>query len=120
MSCSWEGLATRDGACTDALLAFASGLAEGGMGLIISGVTYVLEGDRGLPKSAGLDRDNHISGYRETTNAVHERGGKIALQLAHGGAQTRTRAPRSLRDHLEPNPVHLCTAEPTESRERSP
>lgn len=90
-SATWEGLATRDGACTDALVAFAYRLAEGGMGLIISGVTYVLEGGRGLPKSAGLDRDDYISGYQKMTDAVHERGGKIALQLAHAGAQTRTR-----------------------------
>lgn len=105
-SATWEGLATPQGACTDALVGFVSRLAEGGMGLIISGFTYVLEGGRALPKMAGLDRDDYVSGYRKLTSAVHERGPKIALQLVHAGAQTRTKwieghtplAPSSIED----------------------
>ncbi len=90
-SATWEGLATSDGACTDALVSFVSRLAEGGIGLIITSFTYVLPGGRGLPKSAGLDRDDYVPGYRRLTQAVHQRGGKIALQLVHAGAQTRTK-----------------------------
>ena len=90
-SATWEGLATPDGACTDQLVAFVSHLAEGGIGLIISSFTYVLEGGRGLPQMCGLHRDDNIPGYRTLTPAVHERGGKIALQLVHAGAQTRTK-----------------------------
>lgn len=33
-SCTWEGLATSDGKCTDQLVAFVSRLAEGNFGLI--------------------------------------------------------------------------------------
>jgi len=90
-SATWEGLATPDGECTARLVAFVSRLAEGDIGLIISSFTYVLEGGRGLPKSAGLHRDDYVPGYKELTSAVHERGGKIALQLVHAGAQTRTK-----------------------------
>lgn len=90
-SATWEGLATEDGACSDQLVAFISYLAEGGMGLIISSFTYVLPGGRGLPKMAGLDRDDYIPGYEKMTTAVHQRGGKIALQLVHAGAQTKTK-----------------------------
>lgn len=90
-SATWEGLATSDGACTDQLVAFISRLAEGGMGLIISSFTYVLPGGKGLPKMGGLDRDDYIPGYRKMTTAVHQRGGKIALQLVHSGAQTKTK-----------------------------
>jgi 2,4-dienoyl-CoA reductase-like NADH-dependent reductase (Old Yellow Enzyme family) len=90
-SATWEGLATPEGACTDQLVDFVSRLAEGGMGLIVSSFTYVLEGGRGLPKQAGLDRDDYVPGHRKLTSAVHERGGKIALQLMHAGAQTRAK-----------------------------
>jgi len=90
-SATWEGLATPQGECTDQLVAFVSRLAEGGVGLIISSFTYVLEGGRGLPKMAGLDRDDYVPGYQKLTSAVHERGGKIALQLVHAGAQTRAK-----------------------------
>jgi 2,4-dienoyl-CoA reductase-like NADH-dependent reductase (Old Yellow Enzyme family) len=90
-SATWEGLATPQGACTDQLVDFVSRLADGGMGLIISSFTYVLEGGRGLPKQAGLDRDDYVPGHRKLTSAVHERGGKIALQLMHAGAQTRAK-----------------------------
>jgi 2,4-dienoyl-CoA reductase-like NADH-dependent reductase (Old Yellow Enzyme family) len=90
-SATWEGLATPEGACTDPLVSFVSRLAEGGVGLIFSSFTYVLEGGRGLPKMAGLDRDDYVPGYHKLTSAVHERGSKIALQLVHAGAQTRTK-----------------------------
>jgi len=88
-SATWEGLATTEGACTDQLVAFISRLAEGDIGLIISSFTYVLPGGRGLPKMSGFDRDDYVPGYRKMTDAVHARGGKIALQLMHAGAQTR-------------------------------
>lgn len=90
-SATWEGLATKDGVCTDPLVAFISRLAEGEIGLIISSFTYVLPNGRGLPKQMGLDRDEYIPGYRKMTDAVHERGGRIALQLVHAGAQTKTK-----------------------------
>lgn len=90
-SATWEGLATERGACTDRLVDFVSRLAEGGMGLIITSFVYVLPGGKGLPKSAGLDRDDYIPGYRKMTSAVHKRGGRIALQLVHAGAQTKTK-----------------------------
>ncbi len=90
-SATWEGLASPEGECTAGLVAFVARLAEGSIGLIISGFTYVLEDGRGLPKSAGLDRDDYVPGYRNLTAAVHERGGKIALQLVHAGGQTKTK-----------------------------
>lgn len=88
---TWEGLATPHAACTDQLVAFVSRLAQGGRGLIIGSFTYVLDGGRGLPKMAGLDRDDHVPSYRKMTSGVHDRGGKIALQLVHAGSQTKNK-----------------------------
>ena len=40
-SATWEGMATNTGACTPRLVDVMVGLAKGGIGLIITGHTYV-------------------------------------------------------------------------------
>ena len=93
------------------------------MRLIIGSFTYVLPDGRGLPKMAGLDRDDYISGYREMTSAGHERGGKIALQLVHSGAQTKTKSIEG-KIPLAPSTVSIspsarfCTTESAENAEK--
>jgi len=84
-SATWEGLATDDGACTPELTDLMSGLAGGGVGLIISGHSYVSpEGKAGV-RQLGVYKDKLIPGLQAMTTAVHENGGKIVMQLAHAG-----------------------------------
>jgi len=89
-SATWEGLADRDGACTPELVDLMLKLVKGGVGLIITGHTYVSSAGQATPWQLGLYKDSLIEGLKEMTEAVHREGGKIILQLAHGGLMARS------------------------------
>lgn len=84
-SATWEGLAAADGACTDELVRLMSDLAAGGVGLIISSHAYVRPEGFAVRGQLGVDRDERIPGLARMAEAVHANGGRIVLQLAHGG-----------------------------------
>jgi len=54
-------------------------------GLIISEATPVSPQGKGYPFTPGIYNDAQIQGWRAVTSAVHERGGRIFLQLWHVG-----------------------------------
>ena len=84
-SATWEGMATDEGAVTPKLIDTMVALAEGGVGLIISGHAYIRPEGQATPRQLGIYKDELISGLQEMTAAVHRRGGKILAQLAHAG-----------------------------------
>ena len=84
-SATWEGMAADDGSCTTKLIDLMANLAKGGVGLIISSHTYVLKDGQATPWQLGIYKDELVQGFQEMTTAVHENGGKIALQLSHAG-----------------------------------
>lgn len=84
-SATWEGLAAPGGGCTDGLVSLMGELAEGGVGLIISSHAYVRPEGFAVRGQLGIDRDDCIPGLARMTEAVHGKGGRIVLQLAHGG-----------------------------------
>ncbi|MBI9085993.1 MAG: NADH:flavin oxidoreductase [Desulfobacterales bacterium] len=84
-SATWEGMATEDGAVTPRLIDCMVALAEGGVGLIISGHTYVHRAGQAGPWQLGAYSDNLVPGLTDMAAAVHDNGGKIVLQLAHAG-----------------------------------
>ena len=84
-SATWEGMAGHYGAVTPALVNLMARLAEGGVGLIISGHTYINPEGQAGPRQLGVYQDALISGLREMTRAVHDQGGRIVMQLAHAG-----------------------------------
>ena len=86
-SATWEGLATEEGACTSRLSALMQDLADGKVGLIISGHAYVSREGQAGPWQLGIYDDELIPRLRKMTEAVHKRSGKIVLQLAHAGCQ---------------------------------
>ena len=84
-SATWEGMAETDGSCTQKLIDVTTDLAKGGVGLIITGHAYVkLEGKAG-PWQISVHSDEMIPSLQRMTSAVHEAGGKIALQISHAG-----------------------------------
>lgn len=85
-SATWEGMATKEGAVTPKLISTMEDLARGGVGLIITGHSFVTPEGQAGPWQLGSYKDELISGLREMTSAVHECGGKIIMQLAHAGA----------------------------------
>jgi 2,4-dienoyl-CoA reductase-like NADH-dependent reductase (Old Yellow Enzyme family) len=87
-SATCEGMALADGSVTDDLVAFYRRLAEGGVGLIITGHTYVHPRGKVNPGMVGLHTDDLIPGHRSLTEAAHAAGGAVAIQLNHAGRQT--------------------------------
>ncbi|MEE4356862.1 MAG: NADH:flavin oxidoreductase [Desulfococcaceae bacterium] len=84
-SATWEGLAAEDGGVTPELKKMMIGLAEGGVGLIISGHAYIRPEGQATPLQLGVYKDELVPALKDMTDAVHEKGGKIVMQLAHAG-----------------------------------
>jgi 2,4-dienoyl-CoA reductase-like NADH-dependent reductase (Old Yellow Enzyme family) len=111
-SATWEGMASADGAVTPRLIETMRALARGGVGLIVSGHAYVRPEGQAGPWQMGIEADARVVGLRDMTQAVHDCGGRIVLQLAHAGsfaAEALTgRVPvvASAFAGLSPNPRH--------------
>ena len=84
-SATWEGMATDKGAVTPRLIDTMVRLAEGGVGLIISGHAYVAPEGQASPFQLGIHDDTLVEGLSTMTRAVHAAGGRIVAQLAHAG-----------------------------------
>lgn len=85
-SAIWEGLATDEGQCTPKLIDLMVTLANGGVGLIITGQAYVRRDGQSSKWQLGIDKDELIPGLQAMTREVHKAGGRIVLQLAYGRA----------------------------------
>ena len=89
-SATWEGMATPEGKSTERLADMMAGLAAGGVGLIITGHCYVSHEGQAGPWQLGSCDDSALPGLTHMAEAVHRCGGKIALQLAHAGANGKS------------------------------
>ena len=116
-SATWEGMAADDGAVTPKLIQTMVDLAEGGVGLIISGHAYISPEGQAGPWQMGIYKDELIDGLKNITDAVHNAGGKIVAQLAHAGhfaIKALTKQPPhvvSIFDGLSKSPRHELTKE---------
>ena len=54
-------------------------------GLVIAEATMVSEGHSAFWSEPGIYSEAQVAGWRLTTDAVHQAGGRIVLQLWHGG-----------------------------------
>jgi len=105
-SATYEGMADDNGFPNEKLFKLYGRLARGGVGLIITGFTYVAEDGVGfVPGMNGIHTDTHIDAYRRLVAHVHEGGACIAMQIAHAGRQTteavigtRPMAPSTVKD----------------------
>ena len=84
-SATYDAAAERNGHVSDQQMKLYTDLAEGGVGLIVTGITSVHPSGRTRVIQNVIDGDDSIDGFRRLTAAVHERGAKIAVQLHHGG-----------------------------------
>lgn len=90
-SATWEGMCEPDGRPTQRLAGFYANLAKGGVGLIVTGYTFIRPDGKQLPGQMGIHTDDFATEMRELTAAVHHHGGKICLQLVHVGGQTSSK-----------------------------
>jgi len=84
-SATWEALADPDGSIDQQTYQIYQDLADGGVGLIITGFTSVDADDVYFEGMMRLASDAVVPQYRRLTNEVHSKGGKIITQLALGG-----------------------------------
>jgi 2,4-dienoyl-CoA reductase-like NADH-dependent reductase (Old Yellow Enzyme family) len=87
-SATFENAASEKGEVTDYLVDFYRTLAEGGVGLIITGITPAYSRVH-APRQMRIDDDSCVPGLRRIADAVHglKNDCKIMLQLHHPGRQ---------------------------------
>jgi 2,4-dienoyl-CoA reductase-like NADH-dependent reductase (Old Yellow Enzyme family) len=84
-----EHLADRNGHPLPGLSDCYRALAEGGVGLIISGHMYVHPSGQSQPQMTGIYSDEIIPLLARAVDAVHQAGGLVAAQINHSGLQTQ-------------------------------
>ena len=84
-SATWEGLAGQDGSVTPKLTKMMVELAKNEVGLIISSYTFVRPEGQSSPGQLAIHDDRFVAGLWAMVETVHKAGGKIALQIVHGG-----------------------------------
>jgi 2,4-dienoyl-CoA reductase-like NADH-dependent reductase (Old Yellow Enzyme family) len=87
-SATYDGCAD-DGYVTDKQVDLYTYLSEGGVALIITGITYVHESGQISKFQNSIAGDEFIDGFKRLTSAAHQRGAKIAVQLFHAGREAR-------------------------------
>ena len=118
-SATWEGMADAQGRPTEKLAEYNASLAQGGVGLIITGYTFIRPDGKQLPGQMGIHTDDFYQDLRAMADAVHREGGKICLQLVHCGGQASTQsagrrplAPSAVKvDQYPETPVELTEGE---------
>ena len=88
MSPLTRGRATRDGVPTDIMVEYYALRAD--TGLIISEATGISRVGLGWPYAPGIYTQEQIDKWKPVTRAVHEKGGKIVMQLWHMGRATHS------------------------------
>ncbi|MFG2331392.1 alkene reductase [Streptomyces sp. NPDC048604] len=74
-------------------------------GLIITEGVQPTAAGQGYPNTPGLHTDEQIAAWRQVTDAVHERGGKIFAQLMHAGRISHPQVLGEGRHPVGPSPV---------------
>ena len=88
-SATFEGMCDRNGVPGTEYLQHYRMLSSQGLGALITEFASVSHDGNGMqPGQACLENDSKVPAFRKVTEAVHENGGRIILQLAHAGRQT--------------------------------
>jgi len=90
-SATHDYMADDEGFVTDANVELLARLAEGEVGLIISGHANVQRVGKASPRQMGVFDDRFVQGLARLPEAVHRFPSKLFLQIAHAGRQTKER-----------------------------
>lgn len=88
-SATHDYLADDDGFVTGPQVELYRRLAEGEVGLIISGHAYVQPSGKASPRQMAVFDDRFVEGLARIAAAVHAYPSKVILQIAHAGRQTK-------------------------------
>jgi 2,4-dienoyl-CoA reductase-like NADH-dependent reductase (Old Yellow Enzyme family) len=86
-SATFDGCASESGQVSKKQIKIFDELADGGVGLIITGITSVHHSGQRFLSQNSIDSDDCIPGFKRLTARVHNRGAKIAVQLFHAGRE---------------------------------
>ena len=86
-SATYDGFADKNGHMTKRLYEIYEDLAKGGVGTIITGMTFVSDLENVYPGQAGIYDDTFINEYQNFTEMVHQYNANIIMQLACVGSQ---------------------------------
>ncbi len=84
-------MADDEGYVTDREVELHRRLAEGEVGLIITGHAYVQPSGKASPRQIAVFDDRFVDGLGRIAAAVHAYPSKVVLQIAHAGRQTKTK-----------------------------
>jgi 2,4-dienoyl-CoA reductase-like NADH-dependent reductase (Old Yellow Enzyme family) len=84
-SATYDGLADNRGHMTQALFQVYENLANGGVGTIITGITFVSDIEKSLPGEMGIYDDSFIEEYQKLTEMAHNYNTNIILQVVFAG-----------------------------------
>ena len=84
-------LADDEGFVTDANVELLARLAQGEIGLIITGHAFVQASGKASPRQIGVYDDQFIAGLARIPESVHRFPAKVFLQIAHAGRQTKAK-----------------------------
>jgi 2,4-dienoyl-CoA reductase-like NADH-dependent reductase (Old Yellow Enzyme family) len=88
-SATHDFMAEEDGSVTERHLTLFNQLAEGEVGLIITGHAYVNPAGKASPRQLGVHEDRMVEGLSRIPQAVHDFPSRVFLQIAHAGRQTK-------------------------------
>lgn len=86
-SATYEGLADNHGRLTQELFQVYENLAKGGVGTIITGLTFVTDLEQSFPGTMGIYDDSFIDEYKNLTEMSHGHNANIILQIVCLGSQ---------------------------------
>jgi NADPH2 dehydrogenase len=92
-----RGRALTDGTPSDLAVEYYAQRA--GLGLLITEGTQPSEDGQGYLNTPGIHARNHVEGWRKVSNAVHEAGGRLFIQLMHVGRMSH---PDNTPHHRQP------------------
>ncbi|MFC1824729.1 NADH:flavin oxidoreductase [Thermodesulfobacteriota bacterium] len=84
-SATGDGGADDEGHVSEEQVELYRNLAEGGVGLIITGLARVHDSGQIIPNENSIADDDCIKGLKKLTSMIHERDAKVAVQLFHAG-----------------------------------
>ena len=87
-SATYDGCADKAGHVTEKQIRLYEALAEGGTGLIVSGIASVHPSGRISAFQNIVSDDGAVAGLKRLAGAVHSAGAAVALQLFHGGRES--------------------------------
>ena len=92
----YEQLADDSGHMTRELFNIYKDLADGGVGTILTGYSYITKNEQPNPRMMGIYDDSFIEEYKELTDMVHKNNSNILMQIVYGGSQTHMNPPSNV------------------------